>query len=61
MIQEADAMRSVAEMADTIVNDYDVVDLLTVLADQCVKPVRHFRSRGDADLSRGQPGADRVL
>ena len=37
MIQEADAMRSLAEMADTIVNDYDVVDLLTVLADQCVE------------------------
>ncbi len=36
MIQEADAMRSLVEMADTIVDDYDVVDLLTVLADQCV-------------------------
>ncbi len=37
MIREADAMRSLAEMADTIVSDYDVVDLLTVLADQCVE------------------------
>src|SRR4249919_2674698 len=36
MIKEADAMRSVAEMAGSLVDDYDVVDLLTVLADRCV-------------------------
>ena len=36
MFQEADAMRSVAEMAATLVDDYDVVDLLTRLADRCV-------------------------
>jgi len=37
LFQEADAMRSLAEMADTLVDDYDVVDLLTGLADRCVE------------------------
>jgi GAF domain-containing protein len=36
MIKEADAMRSLAEMADTLVDDYDVVDMLTGLVDRCV-------------------------
>jgi hypothetical protein len=36
VIQEADAMRSLVEMTDTLVDDYDVVDLLTGLADRCV-------------------------
>jgi GAF domain-containing protein len=36
MAREADVVRSLVEMADTLVDDYDVVDLLTGLADRCV-------------------------
>jgi GAF domain-containing protein len=36
MTREADIVRSLVEMADTLVDDYDVVDLLTGLADRCV-------------------------
>ena len=36
MTREADVVRSLVEMADTLVDDYDVVDLLTGLADRCV-------------------------
>src|SRR5258708_15045021 len=36
MTREADMVRSLVEMADTLVDDYDVIDLLTGLADRCV-------------------------
>jgi len=36
MTREADAVQALVEMADTLVDDYDVVDLLTGLADRCV-------------------------
>lgn len=36
MTREADVVRSLVEMADTLVDDYDIVDLLTGLADKCV-------------------------
>jgi hypothetical protein len=36
MTREAEVVRSLVEMADTLVEDYDVVDLLTGLADRCV-------------------------
>jgi GAF domain-containing protein len=36
MTREADVVRSLVEMADTPVDDYDVVDLLTGLTDRCV-------------------------
>jgi GAF domain-containing protein len=36
MARESDIVESLVEMADTLVDDYDVVDLLTGLADRCV-------------------------
>jgi GAF domain-containing protein len=36
MSRESDVVRSLVEMADTLVDDYDVVDLLTGLTDRCV-------------------------
>src|SRR5208282_2941678 len=37
MAREADVVRSLVEMADTLVDDFDVVDLLTALTDRCVR------------------------
>lgn len=37
MTREADVVRSLVEMADTLVDDDDVIDLLTGLADRCVR------------------------
>jgi GAF domain-containing protein len=37
MTRETDIVKSLVEMADTLVDDYDVVDLLTGLADRCVE------------------------
>ncbi len=36
MSREAAVVRSLVEMAETLVDDYDIVDLLTGLADRCV-------------------------
>jgi len=36
MAREAELVQSLIEMADTLVDDYDVVDMLTGLADRCV-------------------------
>jgi hypothetical protein len=36
MTREADVVQSLVEMADTLVDDYDVVELPTGLADRCV-------------------------
>jgi GAF domain-containing protein len=36
MTREADVVKALVEMADTLVDDYDVVDMLTGLADRCV-------------------------
>jgi GAF domain-containing protein len=36
MTREADVVKSLVEMADTLVDDYDIVDMLTGVADRCV-------------------------
>ncbi len=36
MPREAMLARALVELADTLVADFDVVDLLTLLADRCV-------------------------
>jgi GAF domain-containing protein len=36
MTREADVVQSLVEIADTLVDDYDVIDMLTGLADRCV-------------------------
>jgi hypothetical protein len=36
MTREADVVKVLVEMADTLVDDYDVVDMLTGLTDRCV-------------------------
>ncbi len=36
MTREADVVHSLVEMADTLVDDYDVIDMLTGLATRCV-------------------------
>src|SRR5258707_11547665 len=36
MTRESDVVRSLVEMADTLVDDYDIVDLLTGLTNRCV-------------------------
>jgi GAF domain-containing protein len=37
MSREADVVKSLVEMADTLAGDYDVVDMLTGVADRCVR------------------------
>jgi GAF domain-containing protein len=37
MTREADVVQSLVDLADTLVDDYDVVELLTGLADRCVQ------------------------
>ena len=74
MTREADVVRSLVEMADTLVDDYDVVDLLTGLADRCVNllgvsaagvmlasPVLLSHSKGSLGLVASSSEAMRLL
>src|SRR5205085_10505340 len=45
MTREAAVAQSLVDLADTLVDDYDVVDLLTALADRCVD-VLEFSAAG---------------
>ena len=73
MTREADVVRSLVEMADTLVDDYDVVDLLTGLAGRCVtllgasaagvmlaSPHEQPRARGFLQRSHAPPGTVRA-
>ena len=37
MTRESEVVQSLVEMADTLVDDYDIVDMLTGVADRCVR------------------------
>jgi GAF domain-containing protein len=37
MTRESDVVQTLVDMADTLIEDYDVVDMLTGLADRCVR------------------------
>ena len=39
MTRESILVRTMVELADNLVDDFDIVDLLTTLVDRCVDPV----------------------
>jgi transcriptional regulator with GAF, ATPase, and Fis domain len=68
MTREADVVQSLVELADTLVDDYDVVDLLTGLTDRCVRllgadaaGVMLASASGDLRLVASSSEAMRVL
>jgi transcriptional regulator with GAF, ATPase, and Fis domain len=68
MTRESDVVQALVELADTLVADYDVVDLLTGLADRCVQVlgaaaagVMLASSSGDLRLVASSSEAMRVL
>jgi len=68
MTREADVVRSLVNLADTLVADFDVVELLTRLTDQCVHVlgaaaagVMLINSSGDLRLVASSSEAMRVL
>src|SRR5438552_16299133 len=54
MARESDILESLVEMADILVDDYDVVDLLTGLADRCV----HLLGVAAAGVMLASPAGD---
>lgn len=68
MTREADVVRSLVDLADTLVTDYDVIDLLTGLADRCVRllgasaaGVMLASAQGDLRLVASSSDAMRVV
>src|SRR5437773_8483738 len=59
MTREADIVRSLVEMADTLVDDCDVV--ANRAGGPVRRPARRLRRGGDAGLSPGQPGTGGLL
>jgi hypothetical protein len=50
MTREAVLARTLVEFADTLVDDFDVVDLLTRLADRCVEVLEYRLDGNDAGI-----------
>src|SRR3954447_21314744 len=68
MTREADVVKSLVDLADNLVGDFDVVDVLTGLADRCVHllgaaaaGVMLASSNGDLRLVASSSEAMRVL
>lgn len=57
MIREAVLARTMVELADTLVDDFDVVDLLTTLSDRCVAVL----DTAAAGIMLAAPGGDLQL
>ena len=52
MTRESSVVEMLVELADTLVDDFDVVELLTGLADRCVKLLGVSAAGSDAGLPR---------
>lgn len=68
MTRESDVVRALVDMADTLVDEYDIVDVLTALAERCVEllsvsaaGVMLVSPQGDLRLVASSSEAMRVL
>ena len=59
--REALLARTLVELADSLVEDFDVVELLTLLADRCVDVIDVGRGRAHARVPGRRAAGDRVL